>query len=187
MTEEDYKAAADQLGVEIAAVKAVAEVESSGQSMWTLAGHLRPPIRLEAHWFGKLTGYRFNDSHPHISRQQWTPSVAAKTKLEAWEQFNEASSLNEGAAIQATSWGLFQIMGFHYKALGFATPQDMKAAAFTEPGQLDLFVRFILANRPLQDALQRKDWHAFAAGYNGPGAVDVYAPKIANAYERHAR
>lgn len=78
-------------------------------------------------------------------------------------------------------------MGFHWKTLGFASPQDMKAAAFTEAGQLDLFVRFILANRPLQDALQRRDWHSFAAGYNGPGAVDVYAPKIANAYERHSR
>ncbi|MGQ3299640.1 N-acetylmuramidase domain-containing protein [Reyranella sp.] len=125
--------------------------------------------------------------HPHISRQQWTPSVAAKTRLEAWAQFDEASALDERAAIQATSWGLFQIMGFHYHALGFPTPYEFKAAAFTEAGQLDLFVRFILANRPLQDALQRKDWHAFAAGYNGPAAVDVYAPKIAAAYERHAR
>jgi len=187
MTEQEYQAAADKLGADVAAVKAVAEVEASGQSMWTIAGHPRPPIRLEAHWFGKLTDYRFNDSHPHISRQQWTPSVAAKTRLEAWAQFDEASALDERAAIQATSWGLFQIMGFHFAALGFPTPYEFKAAAFTEAGQLDLFVRFIFANRPLQDALQRKDWHAFAAGYNGPGAVDVYAPKIANAYERHAR
>ena len=187
MTEADYRAAADKLGVEIAAVKAVAEVEASGQTMWTIAGHPRPPVRLEAHWFGRLTGYRFNDSHPHLSRRQWTPSVAARSRVEAWAQFEEASALDEAAAIQATSWGLFQIMGFHWKALGFASPQDMKAAAFTEAGQLDLFIRFILANRPLQDALQRKDWPAFAVGYNGQGAVDVYAPKIASAYGRHAR
>jgi len=187
MTEQEYQSAADKLGANVAAVKAVAEVEASGQGMWSIGGQMRPPIRLEAHWFGRLTDYRFNDSHPHISRQQWTPSVAARTHVEAWAQFEEASALDERAAIQATSWGLFQIMGFHYQALGFPTPYEFKATAFTEAGQLELFVRFILANRPLQDALQRKDWHAFAAGYNGPGAVDVYAPKIAAAYERHAR
>ena len=89
MTEEDYKAAAGKLGADVAAVKAVAEVESSGQSMWDIGGQMRPPIRLEAHWFGKLTDYRFNDSHPHISRQQWTPSVAPKTKLEAWHSLTK--------------------------------------------------------------------------------------------------
>jgi len=31
--------------------------------------------------------------------------------------------LDPDAAIQASSWGAFQIMGFHYAALGFSSPQ----------------------------------------------------------------
>jgi hypothetical protein len=182
----DYQAAADALGTDVAAVTAVAEVESSGETMWDIGGQPRPPIRLESHWFGKLTGYQFNESHPHISSRKWTPSLAAKTRAGAWAHFEEASSLDERAAIQAVSWGAFQIMGFHYKALDFPTPYEMKAAAFTESGQLDMFVRFIMASPAIHHALQQHDWDAFTARYNGPGQVDVYAPKIRAAYERHA-
>ncbi|MGQ3301770.1 N-acetylmuramidase domain-containing protein [Reyranella sp.] len=134
-----------------------------------------------------MTDYRFNDSHPHISRQQWTPSVAANTKLEAWAQFEEASALDERAAIQATSWGLFQIMDFHFAALGFPTPYEFRLLRSRKPASSISSCGSSSPTGPLQDALQRKDWHAFAAGYNGPAAVDVYAPKIAAAYERHVR
>ena len=95
----DYQAAADQIGVDVPAVKALAEVESSGRGFQ----NGRPVIRLEAHWFGKLTGYQFNESHPHISCRKWTPSLAARNQGEAWAQFEEAASQAEGAAIQSTS------------------------------------------------------------------------------------
>lgn len=184
--ELDYQTAADTLGTDVAAIKAVAEVESSGETMWDIDGQPRPPIRLEAHWFGKLTGYQFNESHSHISSRKWTPSLAAKTHAGAWAQFEEASSLDDRAAIQATSWGAFQIMGFHFATLGYPTPYELKAAAFTEAGQLDMFVRFIEANPPIKHALQQHDWDAFTARYNGPGAIDVYSPRISAAYERHS-
>jgi hypothetical protein len=178
----DYQSAADQIGVEVAAVKAIAEVESSGQGFRDGL----PIIRLEAHWFGKLTGYQFNDSHPHISCRAWTPALAARNQSEAWVQFDEAASLDEGAAIQSTSWGAFQIMGFHWRALGYDSPQSMREAMGTDAGQLDAFVRFVTADAVLVDAARRKDWHAFAARYNGLGQVDRYAGLIAAAYERHA-
>jgi len=44
-----YAAAAQRLGVGLAAVRAVAEVESSGEALWLIDGQLKPPIRLEAH------------------------------------------------------------------------------------------------------------------------------------------
>jgi hypothetical protein len=178
----DYQSAADQIGVEVAAVKAIAEVESSGRGFRDGL----PIIRLEAHWFGKLTGYQHNDSHPHISCRAWTPALAARNQGEAWEQFEEAAALDEGAAIQSTSWGAFQIMGFHWRALGYDSPQAMREAMATDDGQLDAFVRFVKADAVLVDAARRKDWHAFAGRYNGPGQVDRYAGLIAAAYERHA-
>src|SRR6185436_5453109 len=133
-------------GVEARVLEAVAAVESTGAGFWTIGGAQRPVIRLEAHWFGKLTGYRFNASHPGISCTKWTPALAARTPTAAWQQFDEAAALDDGAAIQATSWGAFQIMGFHFKALGYASPQVMRVDMDTEQGQLAAFVRFVRAD-----------------------------------------
>lgn len=177
----DYQSAADRIGVEVAAVKAIAEVESSGRGFQ----NGRPIIRLEAHHFGNLTGYRYNESHPHISCQAWTPSLAARNQGEAWVQFEEAAALDESAAIQSTSWGAYQLMGFHWRTLGYASPQAMREAMGTDEGQLDAFVRFVKADAVLTDALRRHDWSAFAARYNGLGQIDHYAGLMAAAYERH--
>lgn len=178
----DYASAANELQVDIKAIEAVAKVESSGHAFWNIDGEQKPVIRLEAHWFGKLTGYAYNESHPQISCRQWTPSLAARSPSEAWAQFDEAAALNEDAAIQATSWGAFQIMGFHWQKLGYDNPQEMVADMQTDDGQLNAFVRFIKADAVLHDALRRHDWYAFAGRYNGPGQVDVYSTKIATAY-----
>lgn len=177
----DYQSAADRLGVDVAAVKAIAEVESSGQGFQNGL----PIIRLEAHWFGKLTGYRYNESHPHISCMAWTPSLAARNQGEAWQQFEGAAALDESAAIQATSWGAYQLMGFHWRTLGYASPQAMREAMGTDEGQLDAFVRFVKADPVLVDSLKRRDWEAFAGRYNGHGQIPLYASRMAAAYHKH--
>ena len=182
----DYACAAGRLGVEARALEAVAAIESSGAGFWTVGFARRPVIRLEAHWFGKLTGYRFNASHPEISCSKWTPALAARTATGAWQQFDEAAALDEGAAIQATSWGAFQIMGFHFKTLGYASPQAMRADMASEQGQLEAFVRFVRADARLVDALRRHDWQAFAGAYNGPGQIEAYGARKADAYARAA-
>lgn len=181
----DYDSIAASLGVKPAAIKAIAEVESSGVAFWTIAGEPRPPVRLEAHWFGKLTHYQYSDSHPHICCRAWSPTLAARTRDAAWAQLEEARCLDNDAAIQATSWGPFQLMGFHWQRLGYASPAEMAAAIHTESGQVDAFSRFIKSDVRLLDALRRLDWEAFAGIYNGPGQVDHYAGRIAQAYARH--
>ncbi len=186
MTEADYQAAADRLGVPIAAVKAVAEVESSGVSFWTINGEQKPPVRLEAHWFGKFTAYRFNDSPPQISSKKWTPALAATTHSGAWGQVEVAAGLDKEAAYKATSWGAFQIMGMHFDRLGYASAEDFANSQYTEQGQLDAFICFIHADPVLLDSLRRQDWQAFAGRYNGPGQVDYYAGRMAAAFERHS-
>jgi hypothetical protein len=82
-SEQDYQAAADKLGAPVAAIQAVADVEASGVTFWDIGGEQKPPIRLESHWFGKLTGYVFNGSHPAISSKKWDPTLAAKTRAGA--------------------------------------------------------------------------------------------------------
>jgi len=185
-SEDDYLRAADSLGVPVARIKAVAEVESNGATFWTIGGERKPPIRHEAHWFGKLTGYRFNASHPEISSTRWHPRLAAGTRVGAWAQHLAAAALDEAAAIQSASWGPFQIMGFHWQKLGFASPQDMRAAMFSAAGQLDAFIRFIKASPVIEDALQRGDYEAFESGYNGGGYGGAYARKIEDAEARYS-
>lgn len=178
--EADYEAAAARLGVDVPAVKAVAEVESNGETNWPDG---RPPILFEAHWFGKLSGYRFNDSHPGISSRAWNRALYRGGPAE-YARLGEAMALDEDAALQSASWGAFQLMGFHWCALGYANPRAFVAAMQTAAGQMDGFVRFIEANPPIKHALQNHDWDDFAARFNGPGAVDTYAPRIRAAYER---
>ncbi|MDF3086756.1 N-acetylmuramidase domain-containing protein, partial [Burkholderia sola] len=74
-----------------------------------------------------------------------------------------ASQISAACALEATSWGSFQIMGFHWKALGypdvFAFVEAMKVS---EAEQLEAFVRFVLADKVMLAALRGKKWAKFA-------------------------
>lgn len=178
--ESDYAAAALRLGVDVPAIKAVAEVESNRETHWPDG---RPPILFEAHWFGKLTGYRFNASNPGVSSMAWNRALYRGGPAE-YARLAEAKALDEDAALQSASWGAFQIMGFNARAIGYPTVQAFVEAMQTASGQLDAFVRFIESNPPIHHALRHHDWDDFAARFNGPGQVDIYAPRIRAAYQR---
>ena len=179
------QAVADRLGCDLPALQAVAEVESSGVTFWDIDGAQVPPVRLEAHWFGKLTDYAYNDNHPQISSTDWNPALAAKTQAGAYAQYDEAAKLNPAAAIEACSWGATQIMGFHYSKLGYATPQAFLQDQQTEEGQLECFARFLEIDGGMKASLQLHAWKDFARRYNGTGQIDYYANKLAQAYYNH--
>jgi hypothetical protein len=181
-SEEAYRAAAARLAVDVPAIKAVADVESNGVTHWPSG---RGPILFEAHWFGRLTGYRFNDSHPGISTRAWDRTLYQGGEAE-YARLEEAAALDRKAALQSASWGAFQIMGFHYATLGFASPQAFVDRMQTADGQLDIFVAFIKASPAIEDALRRHDWHNFAAFYNGPGQVPIYEKKLRDSFYAHA-
>src|SRR3954469_7660227 len=96
--EADYRRAAARLNVPVANIMAMASVESAGETFWLLDGKLVVPVRFEAHWFSKLTGYRFNGSHPDLSSVDWNPALAATTRAGAWDQVNRARALDDEAA-----------------------------------------------------------------------------------------
>ena len=94
----DYQRAAAQLRVPVPHVMAMSAVESSGETFWVLDNRLEVPVRFEAHWFGKLTDYRFNTSHPDLSCRSWNPALAARTRAGAWDQVRRARALDRCAA-----------------------------------------------------------------------------------------
>jgi hypothetical protein len=176
----DYQRAAAHLRVPVPHVMAMSAVESAGETFWVLDGRLEVPVRFEAHWFGKLTGYGFNASHPDLSCRSWNPELAARTRAGAWDQVRRARALDPSAADQATSWGGFQVMGFNWRRLGYAGIEEFVASmsANGDDGQMDAFTRYVDADDTLQEALRIGDWETVETLYNGGGYGGLYARKL---------
>ena len=183
MTLPGINAAAQSLGVEPAVVRAVAEVESRGSGFLPDG---RPVILFEGHQFSKRTGGVYDPTYPTISYPRWTKAHYLGGARE-YERFDIASHLNELAAMQSTSWGAFQIMGFNSAACGFdSVRQFVEAMRESADRHLLAFVEFVKSNG-LAGHLRRMAWADFARAYNGAGyAANRYDEKLAAAYAKHA-
>jgi len=172
--------AAQALGCEVAAVRAVIDVESRG-------GYLsdkRPKILFERHYFSRLTKNAFDAAHTDISNRKFG---GYKGGAGEYARLERAMALNRDAALRSASWGAFQIMGDNCRMCGFDTAEDFVAAMVeSEDRQLAAFVAFVKSAR-LDDELRRLDWEGFARGYNGPAfRTNNYDKKMAAAYAFHA-
>lgn len=188
LTEAALQRGADRLGVPLAVIKAVNEVESRGQGF--LADG-RPVILYERHIMHRqlkaagLDADALADRHPALvnpRRGGYLGGAAEHGRI------NQASLIDRACALASASWGLFQIMGFHWRALGYDSAEHFaRLMARSEPDQFDAFMRFIEANPALHKALQARKWDRFAAGYNGPDyRANAYDLKLARAFERYA-
>lgn len=183
LTENNYRAAAELLGVDVATVKAVAEVESAGGGF---LANGQPKILFEGHWFHKLTGGKYtNPENANISYPKWITTYYNENQH---ARLAKAVRLDREAALKSASWGKFQIMGFNYAKAGFDNLQSFINAMYRSEGaQLIAFVNFV-KNTGLDAPLKRKDWAGFARGYNGSGyAKNKYDIKLANAYKKHSK
>lgn len=187
LTPDDLTAAAGALACDLPAVKAVIAVESGGRGM---GDDGRPIILFEPHVFSRLTEGRFDVQAPDISYEKWGALPYPKTQAEQWARLKRASGLDHEAALSATSWGLFQIMGHNAGFCGFGSLASPDVPAFTlamargEREQLEAFVAFLKA-KGLDEPLRRHDWSTFARGYNGPRyMVNAYNVKLADAWRK---
>jgi len=148
----------------------VNEVESSG------AGFIvdRPKILFEGHVFWKelkkqnIDPKDFKNDHPNIVYSKWTHRHYLGGELE-YLRLEEASSINQEAALKSASWGAFQIMGFNAESIGFSSVDSfVKSMNLHEREHLKAVVAFLEENN-LIGKLRAKNWRAFARGYNGPG------------------
>lgn len=190
LTSADYRKAADDLGVPLASVLAVTEVESRGAG-FLANGH--PVILFERHIMFRRVRDKFGVRKAEQLSAQFgdvinaSPGGYGTTASQPGRMDRAAALIDRDAALESASWGLFQIMGFHWKALGYARLQDFVNAMYrSEAAQLDAFVRFIKINPAIHKALKARDWATFAKGYNGPGyAANKYDMKLASAFVRH--
>jgi N-acetylmuramidase-like protein len=175
----DYETAARELGVETAAVRAVAEVECKGVGF---DRHGRPRILFEGHYFRRLTGGKYSASHPHLSH-------AATKKFYSWDQWSlmyEAMTLDYEAALESASWGVFQIMGEYHQSLCGKTLKDYITLMFTsEYEHLRLFMAYSRGKNIVRHLLSH-NWKLFAEGFNGKNQVG-YDTLMATAYRKYAK
>jgi hypothetical protein len=182
LSREDYAKAARRLNLPAAALMAVGEVEAP-RGGFLPSGQVT--ILLERHWFSRLTNGKYDLTHPQISNKSpggYYGGDAEHSRLAV------AVLLDREAALQATSWGKFQIMGFNYKVAGSYTLQGFINSVFnSEQEQLDLFCDF-LKNKGLVSALQKGYFTTFARIYNGPDyAKHSYDTRLRDAYHRYLR
>lgn len=186
-SEADYQAAASTYGVPVPSVKAVIEVEAAGDGFLPDG---RPKILYEAHHFSARTGHRYDVSHPLISVPTWDQARRLYVGgAGEYARLDEAKALDETAALESASWGAGQVMGFNWRDLDFPSVQAFVAHVQTAAGQMDVMMRFCKRNGLLQHMRRFPDadaCRAFAAGYNGSGAVDVYGPKIEAAFRNNS-
>lgn len=176
---------AQRLGIDPAAVWAVAQVESGGKG-----GFLpdkRPRILFEAHIFSRLTGRRFDSSHPTLSRPRWDRKLYRGGARE-YERLEAAKELDEDAALQSCSWGKFQILGTNHGICGYPTIHAfVEAMRRSEEEHLDAFMNFVRYRR-LDDELREHRWADFAFGYNGTRFKENrYDTKLELAYQAAKR
>lgn len=190
LTEQDFQNAAEHLGVEVAVIKAVKDVESGSCGAFLPSG--RPPILFEGHIFWQELKKRGIDpvskqsGNEDVLYEKWTRKYLGGEK--EYTRLEKAMKIDEEAALASASWGMFQIMGNNYAECGKKSVAEfVEAMRRSDADQLMLFVAY-LEKRKLQIYLQNKDWAGFASKYNGPAyAANKYDQKLEAAYHKYKK
>lgn len=179
----DITAAAAKIGCLREAVLAVLTVETGGAGGFLGDGSGRPRILFEAAKFSAATGHAYDATHPGISSRLSNYKLYKGGAAE-YDRLAEALALDETAALESTSWGLFQIMGFNALTLRYDSVQQFVAEMVeSEANHLDAFVSFVRLEH-LDDDLAALNWAGFARGYNGASyAVNRYDTKLQAAFQ----
>jgi hypothetical protein len=162
LTEDDLVAAAAKLNCEVRAIKAVTKQEAPKGPFDRFD---RPPILYERHLFHRFTF----GIHDRIAPDLSNPLQGGYGLDSAqYGRLQRAYALDATAALRATSWGAFQILGDESAESGFGTV-DLFVDAMCQSAQEQLraFVALIKSRPALTRALQQKQWAEFSRMYNG--------------------
>lgn len=191
LTDSDYRAVAEELGIEVAAMKAVVEIEAgkSHQGFWSPG---KPLINFDLGMYRRFAPAqnvsltKARKRSPEIFRR---PDIARHGSYQAAQQtrLDAAAAIDTLSAYQSTFWGMFQIGGFNWRKCGVESITEfVRLMSRSERDQLELFARFI-ANSGMLPSLRAKQWLTFALKYNGPKArARGYHTRLAAAYRRHS-
>lgn len=192
LTDKDYKEVAKKLGVDVAAIKAVVDIETgtTHEGFWTEG---RPLINFDLSVFRKRAAANKVDlskaqqKYPEIFRSPNRKKYGSQQAAQ-WARLEQAMNVDTITAIEGTFWGMFQIGGFNYKLCGTESQKDfVKKMSASERSQLDLFANLLISTGMVKD-LRKHDWANFARRYNGPGYAKLgYHTRMASAYAKFSK
>jgi hypothetical protein len=168
--------------VPLATILGVVEQESAGVIFAEVDGRQEPVVRHEGHYLYK----RLKDDQ--LTRAKNAGLVSSKAggvknpaqQADRWHKLiTPAMNINRAAEIESVSWGVGQVMGAHWKSLGFLDAESF--LHYVRSGvreQMDVMLRFCDENG-LLDEMRRGDFVGFTKVYNGPGAVGSYSTAMA--------
>lgn len=192
LTEQDYCDVASRLGIEVATIKAVVEVEAGPAHEGFYKPGL-PLINFDMSMFKKFAGKnginlsKYYKSHAVVFAR---PNAAryGSTQAAQQERLRVARTIDAATAVQGCFWGMFQIGGFNWRKCGCSSIDEfVERMSKSEREQLELFADFITNSGMLQH-LKNKNWSAFAKIYNGASyASRGYHTRLANSYRKHLK
>lgn len=189
LTIEQIQQQAEKLRIETAALQAIHEVECRGSGF---NPDNTPVILFERHVMRQRLIANKRDFDLRIMLIE-RPDLCNKSSgayglySAQHGRLAAAAEYHRESALESCSWGIGQVMGYHWQSLGYTSLQAFINAMYKdEASQLDAMCRYITVNN-LVNALKSKDWKAFALGYNGKAyAKNNYDIKLANAYKKFA-
>lgn len=178
ISELEFSELAKEFGLTEAKIKTVDSVESGGKGFDDVTSKII--IQFEPTWFKRKS--------PYTPSGKWSLNKV-EVQSKEWLSFNDAFSKNQDAAMESTSIGRMQVMGFHWKGLGFKSVGAMwDFAKKSEANQLRLGLMFIATNKKMFAALKNGDWNTFAYYYNGEKYKDFkYDTKLKTAYDKFSK
>ena len=191
LIESDYVEVAHDLGVDVAAIKAVVDVET-GNIHRGFNPDDTPVINFDLNVFRTMASRRkiplanYVKSHPLVFARPDARRFGSQQAAH-YKSLQQAMDIDTISAIMGTFWGMFQIGGFNWQRCGTSSPQEfVELMSRNERDQLNLFAEFIRTSGLLPH-LVSKNWSAFARGYNGPSyALHGYHTRLAKAYKKHS-
>lgn len=182
ITEEDFRIVSEELGVEVAAMKAVVDIESGGK----MQGFYAPGVPVVN--FDRKMYSRFKSQPSRKDTSAKVPEGLSGYALREWTSLVKARKVNSDAANKGSFWGMFQIGGFNYRKCGCESVDEfVRLMSESELEQLELFAAFITNSDMLAD-LRNKNWKGFARKYNGAGyARRGYDKRMAAAYQKYKK
>jgi len=191
LTISDLLTAADRLDVELAKLAAFAQVEAAGEGF---DARQLPRVLFERHVFFKQLAKHLGEAEANRLAAHYPALCNPKRGgyqggPAEWARLQTAMTLHRAAAIESASWGMFQVMGYHWSALGYASADHWLAAMHeSEREHLRAVVGFIERDPQLHKALKAGKWADVARRYNGPAYKDNrYDTKLAEAYDHFAK
>ena len=175
ITEKEYKNLAKEFGIAVSKVKAIDEVESNGEGFDPATGKIK--IQFEPGYYKRIS---------RLLSGLWTLNKV-EIQSKEWLAFNDAFKKNPTAAMESTSIGRMQVMGEHWRRLGFKNVNQMwDFAKDSEMNQLWLGLKFIETDKRLFEAVQQWNTKKVAYYYNGKNYwIKGYDKKLATAEIKH--